>query len=326
MRIRVGFGYGGSTRPAGSGTADNADDSASDQTFAAVVDDLERLGFDSLWVSERATGTTLDPMVAMAFAAGRTERLKFGPAVMVLPGRNPVLCAKALASLDRVSGGRALPAFGLGIADAAEHQAFGVQRADRAAWFDEALPLMRRLWTEDVVDHHGDRFHLDGVRVLPKPVQDPFEVWLGGQAPSELRRCGRLGDGWLPSFTTPAMVADGIQVVTDTAAEHGRVIDPEHFGALVPFVHDSLPDRFAARLRTRQPDLDPREIVAQGVTGLRPRLEAFVSAGASKFVVFPLDEPPTRSAGGTSDGSGGGIDAWHATIEDVATECLSLQN
>ena len=102
MRIRVGFGYGGSARPA----KDHGDQGEpADQGFATVVDDLERLGCDSLWVSERATATTLDPMVAMAFAAGRTERLKFGPAVMVLPGRNPVLCAKALASLDRVSGG-----------------------------------------------------------------------------------------------------------------------------------------------------------------------------------------------------------------------------
>ena len=89
MRIRVGFGFGGSTR---------VGDLAGDQTtFAQIVDDLERLGFDSLWVSERATGMTLDPVVAMSFAAGRTERLKFGPAVMVLPGRNPVLCAQALA-------------------------------------------------------------------------------------------------------------------------------------------------------------------------------------------------------------------------------------
>ena len=311
MRIRVGFGYGGSARAA----SDRGESQI--QVFAAIVDDLERLGFDSLWVSERATGATLDPMVALAFAAGRTERLKFGPAVMVLPGRNPVLCAKALASLDCVSGGRALPAFGLGIADAAEHQAFGVRRGERSAWFDEALPLIRRLWTEEEVDHHGDRFHLERVRVHPKPLQDPFEVWLGGQAPSELRRCGRLGDGWLPSFTTPDMVADGIRLVTETAAGQGRTIDPEHFGALVPFVHGRLPDRFATRLRDRQPDLNPGEVVAQGVAGLRDRLEAFISAGASKFVVFPLDDPAGPQLAS--------VDSWHKTIEDVAAECLPLQ-
>lgn len=298
MRVRVGFGFGGS-----SGNYD---------VLGQVVDDLERLSFDSLWVSERVTDTTLDPMVAMAFAAGRSRKLKFGPAVMVLPGRNPVLCAKALASLDQVSNGRTLPAFGLGIADTAEQQVFGVHRQERAPWFDEALPLIRRLWTEDRVDHQGERFHLVGAQVLPKPVQRPFEIWLGGQAASELRRCGRLGDGWLPSFTTPSLVADGIQIVDEAANSCGRSIDREHFGALVPFVHRSLPRRFSDRLEARQPNLDPREVVAHGIRGLSTRLDEFIDAGASKFVMFPLDRP---------DGSNG----WHSTIEEVANECLPLQ-
>ena len=299
MKVRIGFGFGGSAHPGDTGL------------FGRLVDDLESLGFDSLWVSERANGLTLDPMVAMSYAAGRTERLKFGPAVMVLPGRNPVLCAKAIASLDLVSDGRALPAFGLGIADAAEHQAFGVARGDRAAWFDEALPLMRRLWDagEDAVDHEGQRFTLSGVRVQPKPVQQPIEVWLGGFAPSELRRCGRLGDGWIPSFTTPAVVAAGIATIQETAADCGREIDPGHFGALVPFVHRSLPERFVARLRDRQPGLDPSEVIATGVAGLADRLRSFVDVGATKFVLFPLDEP----------------DDWQGTLNAVADECLPLQ-
>ena len=65
-------------------------------------------------------------------------------------------------------------------------------RNERAAWFDEALPLIRRFWMEDTVDHDGPRFHYEGVRVLPKPTQQPPDVWLGGIAPSELRRVGRL--------------------------------------------------------------------------------------------------------------------------------------
>ena len=305
-RVRIGFGFGGSTRQ--TGTYDVGP--GGHGLLGSVVADLERLGYDSLWVSERATGQTLDPMVAMAYAAGCTERLKLGPAVLVLPGRNPVLCAKAMASLDRLSGGRLLPAFGLGIADAAEQQAFGVARADRAGWFDEALPLIRRLWTEDVVDHHGPRFHLDGVSVLPKPLQQPLEVWLGGSAASELRRCGRLGDGWLPSFIDPAGVASGIATITEVADDHGRHIEPGHFGALVPFVHRTIPERFAQRLRSRRPQFDLTVVVASVVGGLRVRLDELVSAGASKFVIFPLDEP----------------DDWHATIEDVATEVLHLQS
>src|SRR5262249_9606295 len=161
--------------------------------------------------------------------------LKFGPAVMVLPGRNPVVVAKELASLDRLSEGRLLPAFGLGVADPHEQQAFGVDRAERAAWFDEALPLIRRLWLEDTVDPDGPRFHFEGLRVLPKPRQHPPDVWLGGIAPSELRRAGRLADGWLPSFVRPADAETGRAVIDKVAAEHDRAIDPEHFGALIPY-------------------------------------------------------------------------------------------
>src|SRR5438445_518335 len=94
----------------------------------------------------------------LATAARRTQKLKLGTSVLVLPGRNPVVLAKELASLDLLSGGRLLPAFGLGIADPGEQQAFGVARGERAAWFDEALPLIRRLWVEDDVDHDGPRF------------------------------------------------------------------------------------------------------------------------------------------------------------------------
>src|SRR6478672_5984477 len=154
MKVRIGIGLGiGGQRD--------------DSTFDALVDDLERLGFDSLWLSERLTSPVPDPLMALAFAAGRTRRLKLGTSVLVLPGRNPALLAKELASLDVLSGGRFLPGVGLGVVNPAEQQAFGVAREDRSAWFDEALPLVRRLWLEDAVDHDGARFHYDGLRVLP---------------------------------------------------------------------------------------------------------------------------------------------------------------
>src|SRR5690606_2481053 len=122
-----------------------------------------------------------------------------------------------------------------GAVDPAEHQAFGVTRTERSARFDEALPLLHRFWTGEPVDHEG-RFHrYEGARVLPVPRQAHLDVWLGGIAPSELRRCGRLGDGWLPSFCTPDDVAAGIPVIQQVAADHDRSIDPEHFGALVPY-------------------------------------------------------------------------------------------
>jgi probable F420-dependent oxidoreductase len=179
--------------------------------------------------------------------------LKLGTSVQVLPGHNPALLAKEWASLDRLSGGRALPAFGLGNPIAAEHEAFGVAREDRAAVFDEALPLMRRLWSEDEVAHDGKWFHYDGLTVHPKPVQKQLDVWLGGRAPSELRRCGRLGDGWLASFFTPGDCAAGRPVIEAEAEKEDRVIDPEHYGAMVSYTYGELPDALRTRLAAIRP-------------------------------------------------------------------------
>lgn len=279
MKVRIGFGLGTHTTTNDAGT------------FGELVDTLEGLRFDSLWLSERLTADAPDPLTALAFAAGRTERLKLGTSVLVLPGRNPVVLAKEMASLDRLSGGRLLPAVGLGAPDPVEHRAFGVEREDRAGWFDEAVTLMRRLWTEDDVTHDGARVRVEGVTLRPRPVQQPIELWLGGQARSELRRAGRLGDGWLPSFCTADEVAEGWQVVTETAAAHDRAIDPEHLGVLVPYSRTEVPELLRTFLERRRPGVDPAEVVPVGLDGLRSHLERLIDIRASKFVVLSLDEP-----------------------------------
>lgn len=298
MKVRIGFGLG---------THTSANESGS---FGDLVDALEDLRYDSLWLSERLTGDAPDPLVALAFAAGRTTRLKLGTSVLVLPGRNPVVLAKEMASLDRLSGGRFLPAVGLGAATPVEHRAFGVARAERSEWFDEAIGLMRRLWTEDHVSHEGKRFQIDDITLRPKPVQQPIELWLGGQAPSELRRTGRLGDGWLPSFCSVDDVATGWPIINATAAEHDRSIDPEHLGVLLAYTHGEVPDRVKALIATRRPDADPRSVVPVGLGAVRHRLEEFIVVGASKFVVLPLDEP----------------DDWTAELENVMAAVGDLQN
>lgn len=291
MKIRIGFGLGTRTL-----TNDRA-------TFDPFLDALEGLGFDSLWLSERVSGECPDPVVGMAYAAGRTQKIKFGMSVMVLPGRNPALLAKQLASLDRLSGGRLLPAFGLGVRDPHEQMAFGVERRERAPWFDEVLPLLRRIWAEDSVDHVGERFRYEGLRVEPKPSQDTLDVWLGGAAPAELRRVGRLGDGWLPSFCTPEIAAAGWEVVNAEASANNREIDPEHFGVLVPYTHGPLTPPTIELLARRAPDSPPEDVVPNGWDGLRVQLERFIEVGASKFVPVLVGEPEdwTRELEGVAD-------------------------
>jgi len=280
VKVRIGFGLGTRT------TLDA-------EPFAELVDALEGQGFDSLWLSERITGPAPDPLVGLAVAAGRTRKIKLGTSVMVLPGRNPALVATEWASLDRLSGGRTLPAFGLGIADPAEQQAFGVERGERAKWFDEDLPLIRRFWTEDHVDHDSIRFTFRDMSVRPKPVQSPPDVWLGGIAPSELRRVGRLGDGWLPSFCTAEQAAEGRVVIEEAAAAAGRALDPEHYGALLFYAHGGVPDGLAQIVAARRPGLDPADLVAVGVPALRATVERFCDVGFSKFVVVPLEDAPS---------------------------------
>ena len=231
----------------------------------------------------------------MSYAAGRTTRLKFGMSVLVLPGRNPVVLAKELATLAVMSGGRLLPAFGLGVADAREHQAFGVERGERARWFDEALAVMRTCWFDDVVDHDGERFHYEGLQVRPQPAR--LDVWLGGIAPSELRRVGRLADGWLPSFVTPADAAAGRAVIEQVAAEHDRAIEDDHFGVLIPYTLDVVPDVLLAQLARRRPDLDdPATLVPVGWDALIDTIKRFVDVGTTKFVVLPVAEPGDAAA------------------------------
>jgi probable F420-dependent oxidoreductase len=298
-KVRIGFGLGTSTTLHG-------------PSYGSVVDALESLGFDSLWLSERISGPAPDPLVAMAYGAGRTERLKFGMSVMVLPGRNPVVLAKELATLANMSGGRLLPAFGLGAVDPIEQQAFGVQRGERAKLFDEMLAVMRKCWTGEPFAHHGDRYDYEDIKVLPGASK--MEVWLGGIAPSELRRIGRLADGWLPSFVTPADAAAGRAVIEEVCAEHDREIEHDHYGVLVPYAFGPIPDRLLALLAKRRPDLsDPNELVPTSWEGLTQLIRRFIDVGTSKFVVLPLAEPD-------------GAEAWVEHLTEAAEVLLPLES
>ncbi|SPT57002.1 MULTISPECIES: LLM class flavin-dependent oxidoreductase [Actinomadura] len=279
--------------------------------LAALARGLEREGFDSLWVTERVTGPVLDPVVTMTYAAALTSRIKFGTAVMALPGRSPAVLAKELASLDVVSGGRLLPAFGLGQRHAGEQQAFGVRREERAAIFEEALPLLRRFWAEDEVTHDGPRFHYERLRVLPKPAARGFDVWMGGTSDAELRRTGRLSDGWLAAFTTPAEAERGRRIVQEAAAGAGREIEEEHFGAIVPYRRGPLPaeaeERLARVRRVAGPA--PAGDLVPDLDGVQAHLKRLVEAGLSKFVLTPLAPPA----------------GWDAELADVRDAALPLQ-
>jgi probable F420-dependent oxidoreductase len=226
VRIGVSLGVDGSTDPG---------------ALAEAVAAMEELRFDSLWLAERLTTPIPDPVAGIGYAAALTRKLKLGTGVIVLPGRNPAVVAKQLASLDRLSQGRLLVTFGLG-GEPAERAALPIPEGrSRGEVFDETLELVRRYLTDEGVD---------GVAVRPPTVQQPLEFWVAGSVPAAQRRVGRLADGWLTSLLTPNEAAQGREVVEQAAEQAGRRVDPEHFGVSLAYAEGGIPPGLQA---TTQP-------------------------------------------------------------------------
>jgi probable F420-dependent oxidoreductase len=123
--------------------------------------------------------------------------------------------------------------------------------------------------------------------VAPRP-EKPLDMWLGGAAPAGFRRIGRLADGWLGSFLTPTEARLGRDQIEEAAAEAGRVIEPDHFGINLAVSEDGLPAELISAVRRRRPDVDPEELVADGWPRLHRRIDEYVVAGLTKFVIRPV--------------------------------------
>ena len=270
MKVRIGISLGSAGTPV---------------EFTAAVDRLERDGVDSLWLPEMVYGPLVDPFIGMAHALSRTARLKVGTGVSVLPGRHPVLVAKQLASLAGLAPGRVLPVFGLRPARRGERALFPVP-GPRHEVFDESLRLLRLLLTQDTVSFSGRFFTVDAAGVGPLPAK-PLDIWLGGSAPGALRRVGRLGDGWLASFITPAEAAAGRAAIKEAAAAAGREVEEDHYGISLAVATESIPDALITAARERRPDADPASLVATSWPDARRMVEEYVSAGLTKFVIRP---------------------------------------
>src|SRR5918994_1569436 len=252
MKIRIGVGAAGA--------------SATPAALAELVTGIDELGFDSLWLSEVLTGPVLDPVVGLAWAAASNPRLKVGT-TMLLPGRNVLRLAKQLASLDQLCQGRLLVTLVPGLTHAPERDAIGVEPKQRGAFVDEALPLLRRLWAGETVTHEGAVGTFKDVKLWPLPKQQPLEVWLGGNVPAALDRCGRLADGWLPSLCTPEEAAAGRVVIETAAAKAGRSISAEHFGMSIGYAREPIDPGTARVMAARRPRA--LELTPVGLPALR---------------------------------------------------------
>ncbi len=230
--------------------------------IAVLAQKAESLGFESIWLPEhtivpvqttsRYGGTpdgsiplsmsdSGDPLIGLARASATTARIKLGTAISLVPEHNPILQAKQIATLDRLSDGRFI--FGIGAGWLQEEtEIMGGDFEHRWGQTREAILAMKELWTKDEAEFHGRYYDFPPVRCNPKPVQKPHPpVFLGGNAPNVLKRIAAWGDGWMPVRVTPEQVKMGRATLDELAEAAGR--DPKTIRLMVchvPADRDSI--------------------------------------------------------------------------------------
>ena len=260
---------------------------------------IEELGYDSVWTSEHIFFyfPTFDALTTLAAAAALTSRIRLGTAVLLLPLRPAALAAKEITSVDVISGGRLTLGIGVGGEYPKEFEAVGVPVSQRGARTDEAIQLLRRLWTEDNVSFDGRFTKLDGVTLQPKPAQRGGPpLWIAGRSQAAIRRAGRLGDGYLPYLFSPQRYRDSLAEVRTVAEGAGR--DPDAIEAgLYQFIcladsYEEAKGIAAADLSRRynQPfeKIVDRYVVMGTADDCARRLADFAEAGVRHFLLVPI--------------------------------------
>ncbi len=251
----------------------------------------EDLGFDVLGCGEHVMFhvPTANTYISLAVAAGATSRIRLLSAIVLLPLYPAALAAKMGAALDVASNGRYLFGVGVGGEYPKEFEACGVPVGERGARTNEALDVIRRLWTERDVSYAGRFNTLNGVSIDPPPVQSPPPIWVAGRRDVAMRRAARYGDGWLPYMYTPEQLAASIAKIRGFGEDAGRDLDGFRFGLYIfTAVHedgDRAREMAISRL-SRQYAQDFSGLVGKyALAGtpeeVRGRLGEYIDAGAS---------------------------------------------
>lgn len=219
---------------------------------AEIAAKAESLGFESIWLPEHPVmpvnpvskypgspdgsipdymSDMADPYIGLARASAVTNTIKLGTGITLIPERNPLVLAGAIASLDRFSGGRFLLGIGTGWLRE-ETEIMGGDFDHRWTQAREAIEVMRALWTQDSAEYHGRYYDFPPVQCNPKPAQEGGPpVILGGNARNVFRRIARWGDGWMPTAASPDQIAAGRAAIDELAEASGR--DPSSIGVTV---------------------------------------------------------------------------------------------
>ena len=265
---------------------------------------LEALPIDSLWVGGHVASNNPTPeaMIELGRLSALAERVRIGTAILLLPLYSPAIVAKQIADIDRATQGRVTLGVGVGGEYPQEFRACEVDPHVRGSRTDEAIPLLRQLWSAESVSHHGTHFNMDEVRIHPAPCQAPGPpIVVSGRQPAAMRRAARLGDGWMPYLFSARRYAKSVATVREFADEAGRALDRfEWMAYLFVNVND---DASAARAETAsflggnyRQDFEAmvdNVAVAGSPAEVADKINAFVEAGARHLVFTPASKRHT---------------------------------
>ena len=281
MSIAVGLGL--SDFPFSNGSA-----------FWNWVDMCEVSGVDSIWQTDRLVSRQpiLECITTMAAVAGATKRIKFGMNVVSVGLRDPLLLAKQCATIDVLSGGRLLPAFGVGNSRAPEWEAISLNTKGRGRRSNEGLEIISKLWSEDSVDFDGEYYRYRSASIEPKPIQKNMPLWIGGSSDAAIRRTARFGTGWQAAFEGPEEIEVIIDAIKVALVKEGRQIADDHFGAAFAYRFGSWRDASVVRASKFYRDRLGRDPQTTFVVGdgsdVLARVREYVKVGVSKFILRPI--------------------------------------
>ena len=259
----------------------------------------ETLGYDGLWLQERIIGDfiMLEPVTLLSYVAAITTKLKLGTSVILLPLRNPLQLAKAYATLDCMSGGRAVIGVGLGGGHLGSHEdVFGYTRTGRVTRFAEAVQIMKLLWTEPRASFQGRYWDFKDVSMEPKPVQKPhLPIIFGGHHENALRRAVKYANGWMGagSSSSASFISESVRI-REFLGEANRDPASFHVAKRVYLAVDNDATRAEGRIREwfgrryKNSDLGPKVSIWGSAAECTEKIQEIVKAGAQQIVFNPM--------------------------------------
>ena len=304
--------------------APNSGPLATVESMVEVTREAESLGYDSVWVHDHLTWSEeihrthissgadhsdagnqspdfYEAISSLSYLAGQTQRVRLGIACVVVPCRNPLLAAKQLATLDRLSQGRLDIGVGIGSPStmkSREYEVLGINRKQRGKIADDYLRAMKAIWTTHPSSYEGPFVRFKDAEICPKPYQNPHPpLWVGGWTEAAMKRAAALGDGWLPAWLLPEDIGKRFDQIKEMAERLGRDPAKLHLGIEVYGCIDEDPAKarrdgfgtLAIGQSTFERFLSVEQLAEVSLIGspqeIRRRVEAYASAGVSHFEI-----------------------------------------